>query len=59
MQCSKAIEIEPMFGPAYNNIGLAYLEKGEPKKAIMYFDKAVETGFEVEPQVLAEVAQYR
>jgi hypothetical protein len=32
MQCSKAIEIEPMFGPAYNNIGLAYLEKGRAQE---------------------------
>ena len=59
MQCSKALEIEPMFGPAYNNIGLAYLEKGEPKKALMYFDKAVETGLELEPHVVAEIQQYR
>lgn len=57
MQCSKAIEIEPMFGPAYNNIGLAYLEKGEGDRAKTFFDKATETGFEVDPHVLEELAK--
>ena len=57
MQCAKAVELEPMFGPAY--IGLAYLEKGEPEKALPYFDKARETGFEVEEEILSEIASHR
>ena len=39
--------------PSWENLG------GEPKKALMYFDKALETGFEVEAQVLEEIKQYR
>ena len=31
----------------------------EPKKAIPFFDKAIETGFEVEAAVLDEIANYR
>jgi len=58
-QSGKALEIEPHFGPAYNNIGLAYLEKGEHAKAVENFDKAQANGYDVEPSILAEIEQYR
>ncbi|HCO12485.1 MAG TPA: hypothetical protein DIT19_04590 [Desulfonauticus sp.] len=54
---TKAIELQPMFGPAYNNLGLAYMEKQEYEKAKEYFTKAQETGYEVAPEVLADLEE--
>ncbi|CAM2060171.1 conserved hypothetical protein [Desulfovibrionales bacterium] len=55
--CRCAVETEPQFGPAWNNMGLAYLEQGDSVNALECLDKAVATGFEVSPEVLAEAAQ--
>ena len=43
------IEIAPHFAVAHNNLAVAYLQKGEPKKAIYHCDKASEYGYEVHP----------
>ena len=55
----KVLEIEPDFAVAHNNLGVAYLEKGEHELAIEHFDKAVKLGYEVAPEMLAEIEVYR
>jgi tetratricopeptide (TPR) repeat protein len=55
----KAVELEPEFAVAYNNLGIAYLEKGEYELAIKHVDKAVELGYEVAPEILDEIKKYR
>ena len=40
-------------------MGLPYLEKVEHKKAIQCFEKAKETAYEVAPEILQEIEQYR
>jgi tetratricopeptide (TPR) repeat protein len=55
----KALEIEPNFPIAHNNIAIAYLELKEYKKAIEHIDKAIELGYEVAPEILSEIAPYR
>jgi Tfp pilus assembly protein PilF len=44
---------------AYNNLGIAYLEKGERDLAVKHLDKAVELGYEVAPEILDEIKKYR
>jgi tetratricopeptide (TPR) repeat protein len=58
-ECEKVVEQEPTFGPAWNNLGIAYLETGKLEKAAYCFDKALETGYEVEKRFLDEVASCR
>jgi len=55
----KVIAIEPEFAVAYNNLGIAYLEKGEYSLAVKNLDKAVELGYEVAPEILDEIKKYR
>lgn len=55
----KALEIEPNFPIAHNNIAIAYLEKKEFKLASEHFDKAIELGYEVAPELLEEVKSYK
>jgi len=55
----KALEIEPNFPIAHNNIAIAYLEKKEFKLAAEHFDKAIELGYEVAPELLEEVKSYK
>jgi tetratricopeptide (TPR) repeat protein len=38
----KAIELKPDYAYAYNNIGLAYYEKGNDDQAILLYEKAIE-----------------
>jgi tetratricopeptide (TPR) repeat protein len=39
---NKALEINPRFAMAYNNRGLAYMEKGQYDNAIADFNKALQ-----------------
>jgi tetratricopeptide (TPR) repeat protein len=55
----KVIELEPDFAVAHNNLGIAYLEKGERDLAVKHLDKAVELGYEVAPEILDEIKKYR
>jgi tetratricopeptide (TPR) repeat protein len=41
-----AIRLDPDYGSAYNNIGLAYDSKGEYDRAIGYYQKALKIGLE-------------
>ncbi|GAB7080940.1 tetratricopeptide repeat protein [Megalodesulfovibrio paquesii] len=55
----QALEKEPLFGPAWNNLALVMLEAGQPAKAVEYADKALETGFDVRPELLKELEPHR
>jgi tetratricopeptide (TPR) repeat protein len=57
--CKQIIQKEPSFAPAYNNMALAYFEKGEFAKAVQYADEAQKLGFEVAPQFLEELKPHR
>ncbi len=46
-----AIELEPSFGVAHNNLAVAYLEKGDKELAAKHAKKAMETGYEVAPEI--------
>jgi hypothetical protein len=51
--------MEPSFSVAHNNLAIAYLENGEYEMAVEHCDKAVELGYEVAPEILKEIEQYR
>ena len=55
----EAIEIQPEFPVAHNNLAVAYLETGEFDKAVAHCDKAEELGFEVAKELKDELAPYR
>ena len=55
----KAISLHPDFAIAHFNLVLGYLEKGEFDKAVEHCDRAKDLGYEVPPQVLAEVDAHR
>ena len=55
----KAIEKQPGFAPAWNNLSLACFEKGDYDKAAEYANKAIEFGFDVRPEYLEEIAAHR
>ena len=43
-KADKAIELEPDFAKAYNNLGVAYKNQGNTTKAIQSFEKAARLG---------------
>lgn len=55
----EAIEVQPEFPVAHNNLAVAYLEKEDYEKAIEYCDQAVSLGFEVAQELLDELAPHR
>jgi len=55
----EAIEVQPEFPVAHNNLAVAYLETGEFDKAIAHCDKAEEFGFEVAQELKDELAPHR
>ncbi|MCP3875338.1 MAG: tetratricopeptide repeat protein [Desulfobacteraceae bacterium] len=55
----EAIEVQPEFPVAHNNLSVAYLEIGEFDKAIIHCDKAIELGFEVAQELEDELAPHR
>lgn len=55
----EAVEIQPEFPIAHNNLAVAYLEKKEYEKAIEYCDKAEKFGFEVSQELKDELAPHR
>ena len=55
----KILDLEPSFAVAHNNLAIAYLENGEYEMAVKHCDKAVKLGYEVAPEILKEIEQYR
>ncbi len=55
----EALEVEPKFPIAHNNLAVAYLEKEEFEKAIKHCDEAVALGFDVAQDLLDELARHR
>lgn len=55
----EAIEIQPEFPVAHNNLSVAYLEIEEFDKAILHCDKAQALGFEVAQELKDELAPHR
>ena len=51
----RAVEIHPKFGPAWNNLALAYLQQGDAAKAKEFVLRAQECNFEVHPGLLADI----
>ncbi len=55
----EAVEIQPEFPIAHNNLAVAYLENREFDKAIEHCDKAEKFGFEVAKALKDELAPHR
>ncbi len=55
----KLLSIEPNFAIAHNNLAIAYIEKKEMELAVDHCDKAVELGYEVAEEILADLKDYR
>ena len=55
----KVLEQQPEFAVAHNNLAIAYIEKGEYALAIEHCDKARDLGYDVAPQILAELEKQR
>lgn len=55
----EALSIAPDFPIAHNNLAIAYLEAGEPDKAIDHCDKAEALGYQVSEELKEELKQYR
>ena len=55
----EAVNVQPEFPVAHNNLAVAYLENGEFEKAITHCDKAEELGFDVAQKLKDELAPYR
>ena len=51
----KVLELAPDFAVAHNNLAIAYLEKNEAAKAREHAQKAQELGYEVAPEILADI----
>lgn len=55
----EAVNVQPEFPVAHNNLAVAYLELGEFDKAIAHCDKAEALGFEVAQELKDELAPHR
>jgi tetratricopeptide (TPR) repeat protein len=55
----EAVQVQPEFPVAHNNLAVAYLENEEFDKAIEHCDKAEEFGFEVAQELKDELAPHR
>ena len=49
------MKLAPDFAVAHNNLGIAYLEKGEKEQAKTHLLKAKELGYEVASEILTEI----
>lgn len=55
----EAVQIQPEFPIAHNNLAVGYLELEDYPQAIFHCDKARELGYDVAPELLAELAAHR
>lgn len=54
-ECNKVIRLEPAFGPAWNNLALAYFEKGEYEKSKDAVEQASACGYDVPAEFIEEL----
>ena len=55
----EAVKIQPDFPIAHNNLAVAYLELNDYKKACEHCDKAVDSGYDVPKELIAELESHR
>ena len=55
----KVLALEPNFAVSHNNLAIAYLENDEYDPAITHCDKAKALGYEVAPEIIAELKPHR
>jgi tetratricopeptide (TPR) repeat protein len=55
----EAVQIQPEFPIAHNNLAVGYLELEDYETAISHCDKARELGYDVAPDLLKELAPHR
>jgi len=55
----KALDLQPDFAIVHNNMAIAFLEREEYDRAAEHCDRAVELGYEVAPQILEEIEEYK
>ncbi len=55
----EAVQVQPEFPVAHNNLAVGFLELKDYPKAIYHCDKARELGYEVAPQLVEELAAHR
>jgi len=55
----KALELEPNFAVAHNNLAIAYIENGQYDLAVEHCDKALKLGYDVSPEILKELEKHR
>ncbi len=55
----KALEIDPDFPVAHNNLAVGYLQTRDFDKALFHCDKAEALGYEVAPELKTELEPYR
>jgi tetratricopeptide (TPR) repeat protein len=55
----QALNVQPEFPVAHNNLAVAYLETGEFDKAIAHCDNAEKLGFQVAQDLKDELAPHR
>ncbi len=55
----EAVNIQPDFPIAHNNLAVAYLEREDYEKAVLHCDKALSLGFEVNSDLIEELQPHR
>ena len=55
----KALDLEPEFPVAHNNLAIALLEAGRVDEAARHLEKAEALGYEVAPEIKQEIAARR
>ena len=59
VEYKKAVEINPGFARAHHGLGTTYYRKREYRLAIGHYDKAIELGCSVDPNILQFLEPYR
>lgn len=56
---NKALSLNPRYAMAHANLASAYVAKGNYTLAIQHCDQAGELGYEIDPEVLKKLSQFR
>ena len=55
----RALDVEPSFAAAHNNLAIAFLENGDHHSAMEHCDRAIEIGYDVAPEIIKDLEKYR